>query len=155
MTSGTADAVSYWQPWLRLSWERSDRHRMITAVAVAGLVLALLMALFGLPPVDLHGPLHYLGIMDPLCGGTRAARYTMLGDWGQAWQYNPLGIVAVVGAAAIAARAFIGAATARWLSVAVVWTPWRRRLVVTGALGLLAVLVVRQQLLAPLLTATG
>jgi hypothetical protein len=155
VTSGNASAVSYRQPWLRWSWARVDRHPMLTAVAVTGLVLALLMALFGLPPVNLHGPLHYLGIMDPLCGGTRAARYAMLGDWRQAWHYNPLGIVAVVGAAAITGRAIIGAATARWLSVSVSWTPWRRRLVVTVALVLLAVLEVRQQLLAPLLTATG
>jgi hypothetical protein len=155
VTSGTASAVSYRQPWLRWSWERLDQHRMITAVAVAGLVLAILLALFGLPPVNLHGPLHSLGIMDPLCGGTRAARYTMLGDWQQAWHYNPLGVVAVVAAAAVTGRAIIGAATARWLSVTVTWTPRRRRLMVTVSLILLALLEVRQQLLAPLLTATG
>jgi hypothetical protein len=93
--------------------------------------------------------------MDPLCGGTRAARYTMLGNWRLAWRYNPLGIVAVLGSAAVVGRAIIGVITGRWLSATVVWTPRRRRLVVVVVFVLLAVLEVRQQLLAPLLTATG
>jgi len=42
---------------LRLHWQPTDRHPVLAAV--------------GLPPVDLHGPLHYLGVMDPLCGMTR------------------------------------------------------------------------------------
>jgi len=128
---------------------------LITAFAVVGVAVAVLMAVFGLPPVNLHGLLHYLGIMDPLCGGTRAARYTMIGEWRQAWRYNPLGIVAVVGSAALVGRGLIGTITGRWLSATVVWTPRRVRPVVAVVLVLLALLEVRQQLLAPLLTATG
>jgi hypothetical protein len=128
---------------------------LITAFAVVGVAVAVLMAVFGLPPVDLHGPLHYLGIMDPLCGGTRAARYAMLGEWRQAWKYNPLGIVAVLGSAALVGRGLIGAITGRWLAATIVWTPRRVRLLVAVVLVLVALLEVRQQLLAPLLTATG
>jgi hypothetical protein len=79
----------------------------------------------------------------------------MLGDWRLAWRYNPLGLVAVVGSAAVVGRAIIGVITGRWFSATVVWTPRRRRLVVAVVLVLLAVLEVRQQLLAPLLTVTG
>jgi hypothetical protein len=120
-------------------------------------VLGVITILLGLmlTPIDLHGPLHYLDVVDPLCGRTRAARYTMLGDWRLAWQYNPLGIVAVLGSAAVVGRAIIGVITGRWLSATSVWTPRRSRLVVAVLLVLLAVLEVRQQLLAPLLTATG
>ena len=63
-----------------------------------GASIAVAMAIYGLPAVDLHPPLHRLGIMDPLCGGTRAARYAAQGRFEDAWTYNPLGIVAVYGA---------------------------------------------------------
>jgi hypothetical protein len=155
LTSATAKPIPHRRPWLQWSWERGDDHRMITIVAFVGVAAAILVAVFGLPPIDLHGPLHYLGVMDPLCGGTRAARYAMLGDLRLAWRYNPLGIVAVLGSAAFVGRAMIGAITGRWISVTVVWTPRRSPLVVAVALVLLAVLEVRQQLLAPLLTAAG
>ena len=103
------------------------------------------MAVFGLPPLDLHGPLHYLGIMDPLCGGTRAARHTMRGDLALAWQYNPLGILAVLAAAVLVLRALVGSLTSRWLTVAVLWSPRRSRAVVAISLALFAVMTVRQQ----------
>ena len=140
-------------PWIRFSWQASDRHRLVTAVALVGLVAAAAMAVFGLPPVDLHGPFHRLGIMDPLCGGTRAARYAAQGQWALAWEYNPLGIITVVGAVAATVRTATGAILGRWLTADVAWNPRRRRL----ALGVLATLVVllevRQQLRADLLMA--
>ena len=68
----------------------------------------------GLPPIDLHGPLHWVGIMDPLCGGTRAARYTAIGQWGQAWHYNPLGIVTVLAVGLLLLRGAVGVTTGRW-----------------------------------------
>ena len=71
--------------------EDVDRHRTLTGLAAGGLVLAAAWALLGLPPVDLHGPLHRYGVMDPLCGGTRAVRLATLGGWADAWGYNPLG----------------------------------------------------------------
>ena len=115
---------------LEWSWQPKDRYPLVTWFGVAGLAAASLMALFGLPPVELHSPLHHLGVMDPLCGGTRAARYTMRGEFVNAWRYNPLGIVAVAAAAAMTGRALIGALTRRWLTVAIQWSPRGRRVVV-------------------------
>jgi hypothetical protein len=138
--------------FLRWSWQSYDGHRLVTVVAFLGVASAGMMALVGLPPVDLHGPLHYLGIMDPLCGGTRAARYTMRGEWAQAWKYNPLGILAVTGAAAAAGRAVVGMLTCRWVTVTIAWTPQRRRLVIGLIVAAAAILEVRQQLLTNLLT---
>lgn len=74
------------------------------------------MAVFGLPPVDLHGLLHHVGIMDPLCGGTRATAYTARGEWALAWRYNPLGFLAVVAAAAAVLRAVVGLLARRWVT---------------------------------------
>ena len=138
------------RPW---KWEPADRHREWTVLAVLGTATAAVMALIGLPPLDLHGPLHYLGVMDPLCGGTRAARYTMLGRWDLAWHYNPLGLLAVLGAGLAVLRAGIGAISRRWWTPVLALTPGVRRLLIVAlVLGLVA-LEVRQQLLAPLLMA--
>ena len=139
-------------PFLRWSWQAYDAHRPVTVVAFMGVTAAVVMSIAGLPAVDLHGPLHYIGIMDPLCGGTRAARYTMRGEFAQAWKYNPLGILAVTGAVAAAGRAVVGLLTLHWLTVSIAWTPPRRRVVIGLILAAAAVLEVRQQLLASLLT---
>lgn len=134
-------------------WAPVDRQRDWTVLAVLGTGTASAMALFGLPPLDLHGPLHYLGVMDPLCGGTRAARYTMLGRWDLAWRYNPLGLVAVLGAGLMVLRAGIGVVSRRWWTPVLGPTPGVRRLLLVAlALGVVA-LEIRQQLLAPLLMA--
>jgi hypothetical protein len=125
--------------------------RTISAVAVAGVVVALAMAIFGLPPVDLHGPLHRNGIMDPFCGGTRAARLTMRGELATAWRYNPLGIVSVLVGVLGMLRLAVGLATRRWLNVELTWTPARRRWLLGAALVALALLEVRQQGRAELL----
>ena len=111
------------------------------------------MAVYGLPPVDLHGPLHRLGIMDPLCGGTRSARFTAQGDLIQAWRYNPLGILTVIIAVTATVRTLSGVVTGRWLSVQMTWTPDRRRMAVGVLVVLLVALDVRQQLRADLLIA--
>jgi hypothetical protein len=133
-------------------WERRDRHVVVTVVALVGLTVAAAMAVFGLPPVDLHGPLHRFGIMGPFCGGTRAARLTAQGEWALAWQYSPLGIAAVLGAGAATLRATIGLVSRRWLTVRVQWTPWRRRVALVVGVALLVALTVRQQLRVDLLT---
>lgn len=141
------------QPWVRWSVARTDHHAWITWLAMLGAGIAAAMALFGLPPVDLHGLLHQFGIMDPLCGGTRAARYTARGELALAWTYNPLGIITVLGAAAIAVRAFVGLMFSSWLTANLVWTPRRKRLLYTiGVIALIA-LQIRQQLRADLLMA--
>ncbi len=139
--------------WVEVSWQRRDQHRLITCLAIFGVVIAAAMAVFGLPPVDLHGPFHRFGIMDPLCGGTRAARYTAQGEWALAWKYNPLGILTVLGAAAVTTRTLIGGLTRRWLAAQVHWTPTRRRAAILIVFALLVALEVRQQLRADLLIA--
>ena len=133
------------------SWERRDHHAVVTVTALGGLTIAGAMALFGLPPVDLHGPLHRFGIMDPFCGGTRAARYTAQGQWALAWQYNPLGIAAVLSASAATLRAVAGLLSRRWLTVRLQWTRESRRLVLAIGVALVVALTVRQQLRADLL----
>jgi hypothetical protein len=138
--------------FLRWSFGASDAHRPVTVVGFLGVTAAVVIAIAGLPAVDLHGPLHYIGIMDPLCGGTRAARYTMRGEFAQAWKYNPLGILAVAGAVAAAGRAIVGLLTRHWLTVAIAWTPPRRHVVIGLIVAAVAILEVRQQLLATLLT---
>lgn len=111
------------------------------------------MAVFGLPPVDLHGPLHHAGIMDPLCVGTRAAAYTARGEFALAWRYNPLSILVVVGAAALVVRTAVGLLARRWLTLKVSWTLRRLWAAWATVLLLLAGLTVRQQLRADLLLA--
>jgi hypothetical protein len=148
LTTAAAPSV----PFLRWSWESYDAHRAMTLIAFLGVAAAGVMAFVGLPPIDVHGPLHYLGVMDPLCGATRAAFHTMRGEWVQAWRYNPLGILAVAGAVAATGRAVVGILTRRWVTVAIAWTPRRRRWVVWLILALAVVLEVRQQLLVTLLT---
>jgi len=134
-----------------LYWSRRDRARTVTVVGAVGLALAGAMAIFGLPAVDLHGPLHRLGIMDPLCGGTRAARLAAEGHLGEAWRYNPLGIFAVLAAGVAVSRLAVGVIVRRWLTVQVRWTPRLRRIAMGVAVLLLALLEIRQQGRAELL----
>ena len=122
-----------------------DRMRWLTVAGCAGFAVAVLMALFGLPPVDLHGPFHRAGIMDPFCGGTRAARFTAQGRFVEAWTYNPLGVAAAMAAAAAAVRTAAGLITGRWLNLTVAWTPRMVRIVVVVAVALLVALEIRQQ----------
>lgn len=136
---------------VRLEWSGTDGMRALTVVGTLGLVAAVSLGIFGLPSVDLHGPLHRLGIMDPLCGGTRAARLTAQGRLLDAWRYNPLGIFATLGAALAGARLAVGLLTRRWLNVRVAWTPKRTRLVIAALLLATIALQFRQQAHADLL----
>lgn len=134
-----------------LTWEPKDHHRWVTGIALVGLLIAAAMALFGLPPVDLHPPIHRLGIMDPLCGGTRAARFAAQGRLTQAWRYNPLGIAVVLGALLALLRTGVGLWTHRWVTMRVAWTPKRRRVVMVVVILLVGALEIRQQMRADLL----
>ena len=130
-----------------------DRYRWITLVSIGLLAIAGGMAALDLPPIDLHGPNHWFGIMDPLCGGTRAARYTTRGEWGLAWKYNPLGIVTVVAVGLLVLRASAGVLTRRWIALDISWTRGGRWAAVIVVALLLIALEIRQQGRADLLMA--
>lgn len=135
-----------------LTWEMQDRYAWLTLISLGGVLATVALAVVGLPTIDLHGPLHRMGIMDPFCGGTRSAWLTTQGRLGDAWRYNPLGIAAVAAAFLVLARTVIGFATQRWLTLR--WRPsvrMRWGLVLLGV-ALLAVLEVRQQGRAELLS---
>lgn len=104
--------------WITVSLDERDRWPALAPVAALGLVAAGLMAWLGLPPVDLHGPLHrWFSVMDPLCGGTRSVRLAAMGDLAAAWKYNPLGPILMTGAALAVLRWCAGTATSRWLGL--------------------------------------
>ena len=112
-------------------------------LAVAALRLA------GVPPVDIHGPLHRLGIMDPLCGGTRATYLLASGDFSAAAEYNPVVFPLAVVVAALAVRLVLGIALGSWLQVRVA-RPARRPLLAAFMIAV-TLLEIRQQLHAELL----
>jgi hypothetical protein len=126
---------------------RRDAYPVWTWIALIGLVIAVLLAVLGLPPVDLHGPLHYLGVMDPLCGGTRSVYLTLHGQLRDALRYNPAGPALVAGAVAVLVRAAVGRVTGTWVGIHV-----PRRIVIPVAVAALAALEVDQQLHVALLT---
>lgn len=126
---------------------RRDAYPVWTWIALIGLVIAVLLAVLGLPPVDLHGPLHYFGVMDPLCGGTRSVYLTLHGQLRDAVRYNPVGPALVAGAAAVLIRASVGRATGYWVDVHM-----PKRILVPVVVAAMAALEVNQQLNAVLLT---
>lgn len=134
-------------PVLRMVWEEHDRHRWAGPLAVVGLVSGGLLAVLGLPPVDLHGPPHYAGVMDPLCGVTRGVHAAMLGDFAEAWRYNPLSLALVLGAAGALVREAAGRLRGRWPNLRIAHRPT----VVVTAVALLALLEANQQAHADLL----
>jgi hypothetical protein len=67
----------------------------------------------------LHGPLHYLGIMDPLCGMTRGTVAVLSGQLGRAVTYNPASPLLVATAILTLVRWLVGRLTDRWLVVRV------------------------------------
>jgi hypothetical protein len=125
---------------------RHDAHPLWTWIALCGLLVALLLAVLGVPHVDIHGPLHYVGVMDPLCGGTRSVYLTLHGHLRDAVRYNPVGPTLVVFAVALVLRAAIGWSSRRWVEV---YVP--PRLLIPVAVMTLVALEVNQQLHAALL----
>jgi len=108
---------------LRWSWDDHDSLSGLTMVTALACAAAAAMAIFGLPPVDLHGPWHYLGVMDPLCGMTRAVRLLALGQVRRAVEYNPASPLLAALGAVVLVRAGIGCARGRWLRVQVHLSP--------------------------------
>ena len=104
------------RPRASIGWTTVDTCPWLTPFVVLGLVAGAGMAVFGFPPFGVHGPLHRLGVMDPLCGMTRAVVALRL-DPARAWAYNP-GVFVLLPVAAVAlARGVVGSATGRWLVV--------------------------------------
>lgn len=130
------------------STQRNDIHPVWTWISLVGLAVAVLLALVGLPPVDLHGPLHYLGVMDPLCGGTRSVYLALHGQVGDAMRYNPAGPLLLLAAAALVIRAAAGRLTGYWMNVR-----FPRRILIPLVVLALIALEVNQQLHLDLLTA--
>lgn len=96
-------------------WEAADRWPWMTWLAALGGLGAVGLAALGLPPVDVHGPLHYVGVMDPLCGMTRAVRHLARGDVGIALSYNPAVPLLPAFETLALVRSVVGRATGRWL----------------------------------------
>jgi len=140
---------------LEVTWGPRDRWRTLTILAGIGATLAAAMAIFGLPPADLHGPVHRAGLMDPFCGGTRATRFAARGQFGRAWTYNPLGIVVILGAAVLLVRAMVGVVYRRWLTVDLRLGPRGRRFVIALVVLLVIALEIRQQSRVDILLVTG
>jgi hypothetical protein len=125
-----------------------DSHRTVTVLTIVGALAVGLLAVLGVPRVDLHGPLHHVGVMDPLCGGTRAAFLLARGRWVAAWTYNPIVFPLAAVAVALLARAAVGLTTRRWLTVRFA----RRRPLIVLLVIAVALLEVRQQMHADLLS---
>ncbi|MGH9243957.1 MAG: DUF2752 domain-containing protein [Acidimicrobiales bacterium] len=134
---------------MRLTIDSHDQHHAWTWASVVFAVGAVVLTVFGLPPIDIHGPLHYAGIMDPFCGGTRATLALARGDLATGFHYNPgVPFLAVAMLAGIV-RGAVGVVTGRWVTVR-----WRRLVLVVAVLSVVA-LEVNQQLHAELLMASG
>lgn len=137
---------------ISLRVEHHDKARALLPIAITGLVIAFGLAVAGLPPVDLHGPFHRFGIMDPLCGGTRALRLAARGDITGALAWNPLSPILLTGAVAVVLRHGMGVLTGRWVNVRVATD---RRLLIAALAVLVVLLEVRQQTNAAMLMRTG
>ena len=120
------------------------------SILTAGFLLAVgVLRVVGVPHVDTHGPLHRLGIMDPLCGGTRATYLLASGDLSAAAEYNPVVFPLAVLALLAAARLICGITSGIWLQLKV---PSRARWPLFVAFVIaVGVLEVRQQMHADLL----
>jgi len=135
---------------VHISWADRDGARDLSIITLVGIALAAVMAVFGLPPLNIHGPQHFIVIMDPLCGMTRAVRFLALGDIARAVHYNPASPLLALFAAVMLVRLAAGLSTHRWLDVRV-----HRSLGLRVALGMLiAMLWINQQAHAALLMRT-
>ena len=101
------------------------------------------------PRVDLHGPLHRFGIMDPFCGGTRATFLLASGDFAAAAEYNPVVFPLALGLVALTVRVLLGVTAGIWYDVRV---PGQMRWPLFAAFVVALVLLgIRQQAHAALL----
>jgi hypothetical protein len=122
----------------------SDRDPFATKIpfVVSGGVVALVLAVLGLPPAGLHGPQHFVGVMDPFCGMTRAVRALARGEFDTAWAYNPASFALALAALRVLVGSLVGRITGRWLTIEVL----RPKLVRAFGGGFVVALWVNQQL---------
>ncbi|HUP75848.1 MAG TPA: DUF2752 domain-containing protein [Acidimicrobiales bacterium] len=123
-------------------WAERDRVPVLSAAALVGVVAATLLAAFGVPPVSIHAPPHFVGIMDPFCGMTRGVAAVARGDLAEAWWFNPASPLVVVASLVMLSRSAYGVTSGRWLEMRIA----HRRLMVAVVLVAMAVLEVNQQL---------
>lgn len=102
---------------IRTRFESVDRHRVIGVLTVAGLLAGAAIAVFGLPPIEVHSPLRLFGWVCPFCGATRAVQELLRGNLSMAWHYNPVAFPVVAGGVAVVVRGVAGLVTGRWLNV--------------------------------------
>jgi hypothetical protein len=124
-----------------------DRHPHLWVLALVGVAATAGLALFGLPPIDVHPLLHRLGVMDPMCGMTRGVQAVGRGQWRTAWAYNPASFVVVAVLVASVVRRLGGDFTGQWLDVRI----RARGKVLLVSVVLLVLLEVNQQAHAALL----
>ena len=123
-------------------WAERDAIGFLSVGAALGVVAAALLAAFGMPPVSIHGPPHFVGIMDPFCGMTRGVAAVARGDLAEAWSFNPASPLVVVALLAMLGRGTYGVLSGRWLELRIA----HRRLMLVVVLVAMAVLEVNQQL---------
>ncbi|MDQ3985910.1 MAG: DUF2752 domain-containing protein [Actinomycetota bacterium] len=99
---------------MSLTWRHRDEWAWLTAAAVVLVMGAVTLAFVGLPTFSVHSPLHYAGIMDPLCGMTRAVRLLALGRFDDAWAFNPASFALLIVVGALLVRALVGGVTHMW-----------------------------------------
>lgn len=129
---------------------QGDRVATVTRLSLLGVAGVAVLRVVGVPRVDLHGPLHHLGIMDPFCGGTRAMFLLASGHFSAAAQYNPIVFPLAAGLLAQLAWAASGRGSSRGLRLSP--SPAVRRILITVGVVALVALEIRQQLHADLLT---
>ena len=123
-------------------WAERDRVSVLSAAAAVGVVAAALLAAFGMPPVSIHAPPHFVGIMDPFCGMTRGVAAVARGDFAEAWWFNPASPLVVVALLVMLGRGAYGVISGRWLELRIA----HRRLMLATVLIAMAALEVNQQL---------
>ena len=127
--------------------ETEDHAPWLLVIAAITLLGGVWLRVRGLPGADLHGPLHRAGIMDPLCGGTRATYLLVRGDVAAAWSWNPLVPLLALAITAVVIRFIVGRLGGRWVNVYAPRRVWFVALV-AGAV----VLEINQQMQADRLT---
>jgi len=118
MTSSPVGAVGH-PKLVRVEWRWATRAEgsALTVIVVAGTVVAVVLAVFGFPGVDIHEPTHYLGIMVPSCGLTRGVVAFVRGVPSVGLRYNPATPVVLAIALGVYTRAGVGVGSRRWLQV--------------------------------------